>query len=155
MSKQKKVEGKRSDEVIYIDGNNTVISTEAKDRTTSSSSTIPSLFNRLKEQKNPTAQSVPELPLSESIPVEAASTSTSSSSSSTIPNLFNHLMEQKHPTAQPVPEIPLSESIPIEITSTKESEMFKDLQVDKVKINIFIFYDWKALCCSKFRFKRA
>ena len=61
-SKQKKSKVKESEEVIRIEGSDKESSIDAKgNNTTTSTATLPSLFNRLREQGNPPAQSVPEI----------------------------------------------------------------------------------------------
>ena len=63
-SKQKKSksEGKKRDKVLNTDGSDKVINTDSTDNN-SASVTLPSMFNRLKEQTttHPSAQSVPEV----------------------------------------------------------------------------------------------
>ena len=61
-SKQRKSKGKESEEVICNEGSDKESSIDAKgNNTTTSTATLPSLFNRLREQGNPPAQSVPEI----------------------------------------------------------------------------------------------
>ena len=106
-SKQKKVEGKKSNEVIHIDESDEVISTDARDSSTSSCSTIPSLFNRLsKEQSTLVTKSVPDQSNTE----EAVTNSTDENATNS----------------------PVSESRPAEITN---AELTENVQQTKCEQN--------------------
>lgn len=92
---KKKVEGKKNDKMIHLDGSDEVITIDAKD-SGSSSATIPNLFSRLKEQKSADVQSVPEI-----VVVEEAGA-----------NFIEECTTKS----------PLSEFVPGEVTGARETE---------------------------------